>query len=206
MQGSNAVQQQIVGLLRHEMPIKIGLLRSAWNLDAAALPDLDEVVAGESPDNALDSRGATWVLVLTPRVLRSTPVDVDDAGRQVNMVRYSCRIYLWAKAVDWQGAKTARGNLAQVARMCLLEYPNLSATVRGDTGFRSYQGTYIEEFGEPFRLQQSGGRVWAGAVLGIDIDSEETLAAGSTRNPIGEAATFTPTANAVGPTQPLTGE
>lgn len=205
MQGSNAVRDQLVELFRHEMPIKIGLLRAQWGLSAEQLPDFQQITSGESPDNVLDSQGSTWVLVLNPRVLRTTMVDIDDAGRQVNMVRYACRVYLWTKALDWPTAVEARGNFAQAARMCLLEYQNLSATVRGDTGFRSYQDTYGEEFGEPFRLQQSGGRVWAGALLAIDVDAEETLAAGSTRVPIGQVESVTPTGYAVGPDEPMTG-
>jgi hypothetical protein len=204
MRGANGVRDKLADLVRAEVPRKIPLLRTAWALDDVGMPDLESVVSGEAPDGALTSAGDNWVLVVNPRLLNTHRVDI-VAGLPVYMTRYSCRIYTWAKADSWPLAVQARDNLAVACRLALFEYPNLSNTVRGDTGYRSYENTYTEEFGEPLRVNNNSGRVWAGAVLAIDVDCEETLKDGSTRAPIGTNNTTTTTATAVGSNRPLPG-
>lgn len=206
MRGADGVRDRIVELLRFEVARKVPLLRTAFGLDAEKLPLLDEVVSGEATDRVLDSKGDTWVTVINPRLNSMTRVDIRN-GLPVYMNRYSCRIYVWAKSLDWKTAIDARDNLALACRLSLLEYPNLTPDTRGDTGYRLHENTYTEEFGEPLRLASAkGGRVWAGAVLAIDADCEETLEAGSTRPPIGINNEVITDAFAVGPTQPLPGE
>lgn len=204
MRGSDGVRDQLAELLRYEVTRKIPLLRAVWALDQEDLPDLERVVSGETEDNALTSEGDTWVIVVNPRFLKTHRVDIDDAGRPVYMTRYSCRVLVYAKGDDWRTAKAARDNLVVACRLSLLEYPNLSAVVRGDTGYRLHEDTYTEENGEPSRNPGDGGRVWAASILSIDLDCQETLADGSTRPPIG--AVDTPVeldTNAVGPSDPL---
>lgn len=204
MRGANGVRDQMAELIRYEAGRKIPLLREVWSLDQATAPDVDKVVSGEPPDNALTSEGNTWVTVINPRLLKTSRVDIDAAGRPVYMTRYSCRVYVWAKGEDWAEAIAARDNTAVAVRLCFLEYPNLSATMAGDTGYRLHENTYTEEFGEPHRLARSGGRLWAGAVLSIDVDCEESLADGSTRPPIGDVDTPVDIeTTAVGPLAPL---
>lgn len=205
MRGADGVRDRIAELLAYETARKIPLLRVVWALDQSRAPDVDQVVSGETPDNALTSEGDVWVIVINPRLVRTTRVDIDDAGRPVYMTRYSCRVYVYAKGDDWEGAMAARDNVAAACRLALLEYPTLSADVPGDTGYRLHENTYTEEFGEPSRLNRAGGRVWCGAVLTIELDCEETLADGSTRPPIGQvdSAALTDT-EAVGPTEPFT--
>lgn len=204
MRGANGVRDKMAELIRYEVGRKLPLLREVWSLDQNKAPDVDKVVSGEAPDDALTSEGDTWVMVINPRLLKTVRVDIDSAGRPVYMTRYSCRVYVWAKGEDWEEAIAARDNTAVAVRLCFLEYPNMSATVAGDTGYRMHENTYTEEFGEPRRMARAGGRLWAGAVLSIDVDCEETLADGSTRPPIGGVNTpVDADASAVGPLAPL---
>lgn len=204
MRGADGVRDKMTDLIRFEVGRKIPLLREAWSLDQAHAPDVDKVVSGEAPDDALTSEGATWVMVINPRLLRTARVDIDAAGRPVYMTRYSCRVYVWAKGEDWEQTIAARDNTALAVRLCFLEYPNMSATTAGDTGYRMHENTYTEEFGEPHRKTRAGGRLWAGAVLSIDVDCEESLADGSTREPIGDVdQPVDVDTNAVGPLVPL---
>jgi hypothetical protein len=203
VRGADGVRDKLAELLRSEVPRKIGLLNTAWSAAQVQLPNLDEVVSGESPDNALDSRGDTWVLVINPRLLNLRRTDIVD-GQPEYMTRYSARIYVWAKDDSWATAISARDNLAVACRLSLLQYPTLDNQTPGDTGYRLHENTYTEEFGEPMRLAQGQGRrVWAGAVLAIDMDCQETLADGSTRAPLGELDQTAVTATAVGPASPL---
>jgi hypothetical protein len=203
VRGADGVRDKLAALLLSEVRIKIPLLRTAWTMTAVEIPDLDEVVSGESPEMALSSQGDTWILVINPRLLNTKRVDIVD-GLPVYMTRYSCRVYIWAKAESWSEAIAARDHLAAACRFALLEYPNLSNTVHGDTNYRLHENTYTEEYGEPLRMQNAkGGRVWAAAVLAIDLDCEETLQDGSTRPPIGEAEELVTHATIVGPGQPL---
>lgn len=204
MKGANGVRDQMAELIRYEVARKVPLLREVWSLDQAQSPDVDKVVSGEPPDEALTSAGDVWVTVINPRLIRTTRVDIDVAGRPVYMSRYSCRVYVWAKADDWATTIAARDNTAAAVRLCFLEYPNMSATVAGDTGYRMHENTYTEEFGVPQRLARAGRRLWAGAVLSIDVDCEESLADGSTRAPIGDVQEPVDLdTTAVGPLAPL---
>ena len=204
MRGADGVRDKMADLIRFEVGRKIPLLRDVWSLDQSRVPDVDMVVSGEAPDDALTSEGSTWVMVINPRLLKTSRVDIDAAGRPVYMTRYSCRVYVWAKGEDWAETIAARDNVALAVRLCFLEYPNMSATTAGDTGYRMHENTYTEEFGEPHRKSRAGGRLWAGAVLSIDVDCEESLADGSTRTPIGDVEQpVDTTANAVGPLAPL---
>lgn len=203
MRGADGVRDRIVELLKFEVARKVPLLRVAWDQTATTIPALDEIVSGESTDRALDSRGQTWCVVINPRLLNTMRVGIVD-GLPEYLTRYSCRVYVWSKGANWAEAIAQRDNLAVACRLSLLEYPNLDPEARGDTGYRLHENTYTEEFGEPLRLGNAkGGRVWAGAVLAIDVDCQETIADGSTRPPIGEAEEISTTATVVGPGQPL---
>jgi hypothetical protein len=208
MRGADGVRDKLAALLRSEVPRKIPLLRAAWVRDSVTLPDLDEVVSGEAPDNALSSIGDTWVLVINPRLLSTRRTDIID-GLPEYMTRYACRIYIWGKGDTWEDAIAARDNLAVACRLSLLQYPNLDNMSNSDTGYRLHENTYVEEFGEPVRLNAAKGRrVWAAGVLAVDLDCQETLEDGSTRTPIGVGEQITVTADAAGPTEPFpeTGE
>lgn len=189
MKGANGVRDKVAELLGLEMPRKVPLLREAWDLDAAALPDVDVITSGETADNALDSRGKSWVEVINPRLLKTVRVDIDTAGRPVYRSRYSARIYVWALGDTWESSKLARDNLAVVVRLSLIEYPTLTLA-GGDSGWLLHEDTITEEYGEPQRINRRPGnvgpvRVWAAAVLSYEIDAEETTADGSTRPPLG---------------------
>jgi hypothetical protein len=202
MRGANGVRDQMALLLASEMPRKIPLLREAWNLDAGKLPNLDKVISGDPPESVItESNGL--VAVINPRLVRTVRTgDFDELGAPEYRSRYSCRVYIWAKGQDWDGAIAARDNLAVCARLCLFEYPTL-AVEGGDTGYLMYENTYTEDFGVPVRM--GGSRCYAAAILSIDADVEEHVDAGSTVPALGSAEQITPTTTAVGPTQPLPG-
>lgn len=203
MRGADGVRDKIAALLTAELARKVPLLRAAWEQLDIVIPEIDKIISGETPDMVLESTGDTWVLVINPRFLNTKRVDIVD-GQPVYMTRYSCRIYVWAKDDAWELAISARDNLAVACRLSLFQYPTLDNQVQGDTGYRLHENTYTEEFGEPLRLgSNKGRRVWAGAVLAIDVDCQETLEDGSTREPLGTAQEITTTATVVGPGQPL---
>lgn len=202
MKGADAVRDRLVALLQFEVARKVPLLRVAWDLEATSLPEIERLTSGEAPDRLLDSSASTWVNVVNPRLLKVTRIGIKN-GLPEYLTRYSCRIYTWAKSDNWGNAVAARDHLAVTCRLSLLEYPNLTPDTAGDTGYRLHENTYTEEFGEPLRMANPGNRVWAGAVLAIDADVQETLEDGSTRAPIGVAETLITTASAVGPGQPL---
>jgi hypothetical protein len=208
MKGADGVRDRIVSLLQFEVARKVPLLRVAWDLQATSMPEIEQLVSGEPPMHVLDSAGDTWVNVINPRLLKTTRIGI-KRGLPEYLTRYSCRIYVWAKSDGWADVIAARDHLAVACRLSLLEYPNLTPGARGDTGYRLHENTYTEEFGDPFRVKNTGNRAWAGAVLAIDADVQETLEDGSTRTPIGDPAednTITVTAEAVGPGEPLPGE
>jgi hypothetical protein len=206
VRGADGVRDKVAELLAVEMPRKIPLLREAWDLDAAGLPDLDVITSGEAADNTLDSRGRSWVEVINPRLLRTRRVDIDPAGRPVYRSRYAARIYVWALGQDWGGAKTARDNLAAAVRLSLIEYPTLTI-LGGDTGWLLHEDTITEEYGEPQRINRRSttgpARVWAGAVLSYEIDAEESTADGSTRPPLGVNNDMIITPHGYGPGVPF---
>ena len=205
MRGANGVRDQMALLLASEMPRKIPLLRQAWNLDAARLPDVKRVVSGDMPEQAIGTQAEdTIVVVINPRLLRAVRTgDFNDQGAPEYRSRYSCRVYIWAKAADWDGAIAARDNLAVCARLCLFEYPTLNSE-GGDTGYLMYENTYTEDFGVPLRA--SGSRCWAAAILSIDADVEEHVDVGSTMPALGTAGQIAATTTAVGPLQPMPGD
>lgn len=204
MRDAGHLRDVVRDALAAEVPRKIPLLRTRWGLTAIELPDVGRIVSGEPVENALTGDSDTWVTVLNPRLFKTDQVDIDPSGLPVYMSRYSCRIYTWARASEWALAVAIRDRLAVVCRLALLEWPNLRPGTYGDTGYRLHRNTYTEQFGDALRLtERAGGRVWAGAMLAVDIDTEESLADGSTRAPIGDARTVTPDAFAVGPDQPL---
>ena len=206
MRGADGVRNQIATLLEHEVTRKVPLLQVAWDLREDSLPMFDQIKSGEAPDAFLSGGDGHWIIVINPKLLRTTRVDIRN-GLPVYLTRYACRVYVWCRGDDWAGAIAARDNLAVACRLSLLEYPNLTYDTRGDTGSRLHENTYTEDFGEPLRIAtKAGNRVWAGAVMAIDADVQETLEDGSTRPPIGDPAeqnTITTTAEAVGPAQPL---
>lgn len=205
MRGADEMRDKLATLLQQALPRKIPLLRTAWSLDNNSLPMVTDITSGEPVDNALSSKKDSWILVINPRLLTTDQVDIDPTGLPVYNARYSCRIMSWAIGADWDAAITARDNLAVACRLCLLEWPNLTYGVYGNTNFRLHRNTYTEEFGIPVRMQgnSGGGRVWAGAMLSVDVDREDGMTDGSLRPPIGVANTLTPTAHAVGPDQPM---
>lgn len=205
MRGADEMRDKLGLLLQDTLPRKIPLLRAAWGLDANSLPMVTDITSGEPVDNALSSKKDNWVLVINPRLLTTDQVDIDENGLPVYNARYSCRIMVWAIGGDWDAAILARDNLAVACRLCLLEWPNLEYGTYGNTNFRLHRNTYTEQFGVPLRMQgnSGGGRVWAAAQLSVDVDREDGLTDGSLRPPIGTANTVTPTAQAVGPIQPM---
>lgn len=205
MRGANEMRDRLVTLIRQAAPPKIALLRTAWDYDQVQLPDIGTVMSGETADDLLTSAISTsWVLVINPRLLTTDQVDIDPYGQPVYNTRYSCRIYVWAQGEDWDTAKAARDNLAVVVRLCLLEWPNLTYNIIGNTNYRLHRNTYTEEFGEPHRISnRAGARVWAPALLSVDVDREDDLHNGSLRPPLGIADALTPAAQAIGPDQPM---
>jgi hypothetical protein len=205
MKGADAVRDQITLLLASEMPRKIPMLREAWDVDAARLPDVGRFHSGDLPDDALTSTKAgapdSWVVVINPRLLRSVRTgDFNELGAPEYRSRYSCRVFIWAKGADSDDAIAARDKLAACARLCLFEYPTLT-NEGGDTGFLIYEGTYTEDFGVPVRA--AGSRCWAAAILSVDADVEEFVDDGSTVGALGSAEQIAATTTAVGPNQPL---
>lgn len=207
MRGADGVRDKVAALLGAEIPRKVPLLRTAWNLNAEQLPELDVITSGEAADLALDTRGRSWIEVINPRLMRITQVDMDPAGRPIYRSRYSARIYIWALGDDWATAIAARDHLAACARLSLLEYPTLRLE-GGDSGYLVHVDTIAEEFGEPQRVNRGRGaggspRVWCGGVLLYEIDAEETMADGSTRPPLGAVQTTQITQDVYGPGQPF---
>ena len=205
MRGANEMRDRLAVLIEQAAPPKIALLRTTWDYNQVQLPDIGKVSSGEPEEDVLNGGIATaWVLVINPRLLNTDQVDIDAYGQPVYNARYSCRIYVWAQGESWDDAKTARDNLAAVVRLCLLEWPNLTYNTYGNTNYRLHRNTYTEEFGEPHRItNRAGGRVWAPAVLSVDVDREDNLHDGSLRRPLGAATTISPTAQTVGVTQPM---
>lgn len=206
MRGANEMRDKLVTLIEQAASRKIPLLRTAWDYDTTQLPPIDSVHSGETVEDVLTA-GANTVLVINPRLLTTDQVDIDPYGQPVYNTRYSCRIYVWCQGATWDEAKEGRDNLAVVVRLCLLEWPNLEYGTYGNTNFRLHRNTYTEEFGEPHRISnRAGGRVWAPALLSVDVDREDDLHDGSLRPPLGQAVTISPAATAVGPDQPMPGE
>jgi hypothetical protein len=207
MRGADEMRDRLVTLVQQAAPPKIALLRQAWDYTTEQLPDIDLVSSGETVENVLNAAVASnTVIVINPRLLTTDQVDIDPYGQPVYNCRYSCRIYVWAYGENWDKAKTARDHLAVVVRLCLLEWPNLTYNMIGNTNFRLHRNTYTEEFGEPHRItNRAGGRVWAPALLSVDVDREDDMHDGSLHPPLGTAHTLTPAAQNVGPDQPLPG-
>lgn len=208
MRGPDEMRDKLATLIRQAAPPKTELLRASWDYDAVALPDIDLVKSGELADDILNgSLGTCVVDVVNPRLLTSDQVDIDPYGQPVYSTRYSCQLFIWCQAAEWDVAIAARDHAVAVVRLCLLEWPNLEYNTFGNTNFRLHRNTYTEQFGEPVRINnRAGGKVWTVARLAIDADREDDIHDGSLRPPIGAATTINPTAQAVGPTQPLPGE
>jgi hypothetical protein len=204
--GARGCRDQVAAALTFELPRKVLLLRQAWNVDENYLPDVQQVVSGEVADGTLTTIASTWVIVVTPKQRSQVRVDIDAAGRPVYMTRYGAQIFVWVKATRWDYVLGARDDTTDAVRRCLIEWPNLTPGQRGDSGYRIYENTLSVEYGIPVRMANAGGRLWCGSVLSLDIDVEETLADGSTREPIGTVATVGVTGTVVGPDQPLPGE
>lgn len=200
MKDSGGIADVCVAALETELPRKIARLRESHNWTANDLPEVNEVKSGEVTDKALTSAGTPtiWVVVLTPRLFKTDQVDIDPYGSPVYMNRYSIRFSVWAKAGNWDLAKAYRNRIALAVRQTLLDWPNMVPGTYGDTGYRLHRNTYTEQFLTPVRME-AGGRVWAPALLAAEVDAEESLRDGSTRDPIGEAATISPDSFAVGP-------
>lgn len=203
MRDVGALRDVVRDALAVEIPRKVEGLRAEFGWTDVEMPHAEKVESGEVSDNTLNSMGATWIIVLTPRLITDEQVDIDDRGLPVYMSRYLCRVMVWAKAVDQQTVLHARDRLALAAKLALMEWPNLRPDTYGDTGYRVHRDTYVERFGDPVRLGNAGSRLWAPGLLSIDVDVEETLSA-STRPPLGQAETVEQNSYAVGPEQPMT--
>jgi hypothetical protein len=206
VRGIEVLQQAVIDHLRFELDRKLPLLRTAWTLDAATLPDMAKVVAGETADEAItsaDEGAATWAVVTIPRLLRGpVPVEIDPAGRFIHLSRYACQIGVWVRHTNWRAAQLLRDRMAAACRACVLEYPTLDSQHRGDSGRRLVLGSYVEQFGTPVRIRAKSV-TWAGAALLFEVETEESLADGSTQIPLGAVDTMTTGAAAVGPGQPF---
>lgn len=186
MRGPDGVRDRLAGLLGDVVPDKIAALRTAYGVGEESLPDLSLVSSGEIPESLLSSLGPTWCEVINPRLLPGLRrVDIDPAGYPVYQLRYACRVYLWVLAGDWPEAVAQRDMMVSTVRQVLLEYPTLQRTP-GDSGFLLHEDTYTEEFGQPLRAPNDSGRTWASALLSIDLVTEESMADGALRPPIGE--------------------
>jgi hypothetical protein len=207
MRGANAVRDRLCSLLAEEMPRKMPLLREKWLVDSVALPDVQTYFSGDAPEELVRD---TSVVVVNPRLLKSERTgDISPLGEPEYHSRYSCRVYVWAKGPDWDRATEARDNLAVCARLCILQYPNLSNLLNplaatSDTGYRAEENTYTEDFGIPIRAQ--GSRTFAAAILSVDITVEEYVDDGSTIPPYGTVQKLAAASYAVGPQQPFHGE
>ena len=203
MRGADHVRDRLCLLLQTEMPRKAPLLREAWNLDSAALPDVGQFVSGDIAEEAIGKHDGL-VIVVNPRLLRSVPTgDFSPEGEPEYHSTYSCRVYVWAKGPDWDRATAARDNLAASARLSILQYPTLSVE-GGDTGYRLNGATYTEDYGVPVRVQ--GSRTLAAAILSVDMLAEEVIDDGSTRPRLGTVQELAAASYAVGPTTPFHGE
>lgn len=191
--GVKAVRDAVARLLVADLPKRIDRMTYLWQLDTGAIPDPGQVTSGETPDNALDDRGAevegdsktgAWVEVITPRLLpRTKTVDVSPSGSTVNRYRYSARIYVWCLAPNWPDAMDRRDRLAVAVRDSLFSYPTLAVPPAvGDTGFLVNSSSISEEFGEPHRIGRGNTRVWAPALLTYEIDHEYDTEAVTTRD------------------------
>lgn len=204
MRGPDGVRNAIAAMLVEVMPIKIPLLREAYQIDQGGLPDLDVVSSGEMPEQALTSIGDTWAEVVNPRLLPGMQrVDIDPAGSPVYRMRYACRVYVWALGEDWDNAMLRRDMIAGAVRMSLLEFPTLTRA-GGDTGYLVHEDTYTEEYGVPQRTPNASGRCWATALCSVDMWSEESMAEGRMVPPIGSVE-HTPVigTSLIGPTSPM---
>ena len=206
MRGANAVRDRLTLLLANEMPIKIPMLREEWALDDVAMPLPTTFYSGDVPEELMKD---TSIVVVNPRLLRSRRTgDISPLGEPEYHSRYSCRVYVWAKGPDWDRAIEGRDNLAVCARLCLLQYPNLSNVINAessnDTGYRVEEDTYTEDFGVPVRVQAS--RTFAAAILSVDITVEEFVDDGSTLPPYGTVQQLAAASYAVGPLEPFHGE
>lgn len=203
MYGPDKVRDQLATLLGDVVPDKIAAMRTAYDVGPEALPDLAMVSSGEIPESLLSSLGPTWCEVINPRLSPGMRrVDIDSAGYPLYRLRYACRIYLWALAKDWPTAIAHRDMLVSVVRQTLLEYPTLQREP-GDSGYLLHEDTYTEEFGQPVRAPNTSGRTWASALLSIDLVTEETMADGALRPPIGEVASTIVGATLLGPGVPM---
>lgn len=203
MRGPDGVRDQLAALLGDVVPDKIRALRAAYGVGEESLPDLSMVSSGEIPDSMLSSLGPTWVEVINPRLqpgLRR--VDIDPAGYPVYRLRYGCRLYVWALAPDWPSAIVHRDMMVGAVRMTLLEYPTLQREP-GDSGYLLHEDTYTEEFGQPQRAPNDSGRTWDSALLSIDLETEESMADGALRPPIGENRSTIIGTTLIGPTAPM---
>lgn len=201
--GARGCRDQVAQALTFELPRKLVLLREAWLVDENKLPELDKVTSGEVADRFLTPHEASQVIVVTPKQRSQRRVDIDAAGRPVYMTRYACQVYVWTKSRNWQDALDARDNTADAVRRSLIEWPNLTPGRRGDSGYRVVEDSLQIEYGVPARMADNGGRLWCGGVLSLDIEVEETLADGSTREPIGTVNEIVTTTSVVGPTEPF---
>lgn len=197
------MRNALAAMLADVLPQKIPLLRAAYGIDEGPLPDVDVVSSGEMPEQALTSIGDVWLEVVNPRLLPGLlRVDIDPAGYPVYRMRYACRVYVWAKGADWDEAMVRRDMITGATRMAMLEFPTLT-TAGGDTGYLVHEDTYTEEFGVPQRVPNASGRCWATALCSVDMWSEESMAEGRMREPIGANNSTVITPEVYGPTAPF---
>lgn len=194
-------------LFASDMPRRIERLRAARGWSAAELPDVDVFLSGDVPDSQLNSTQGhkTWVVVVNPRLIRQVATgDYSPAGDPEYHFTYSCRVFIRTRGEDWQLSEAARDHVAEAARATLLQYPTLS-TEPGETGYRTVQTTYGEDYGIPTRVANGQG-AWAAAILTVDTLTEEYVDDGSTLPPVGEVLSVDTTSYAVGVQEPMNGE
>lgn len=204
--GPRGCRDQVAAALAFEMPRKIELARQAWSVTPEELPDIEQVVSGEVPDNTLTSIANTWLVVVVPKTRKRTWVAFDEKGFGVYLVRYAVQIFVWIKTANWALALNARDDTADLINQALVEWPNLTPGRHGDSGYRVVEGTIQVDGGSPLRLNQQGGRLWTGSLLSMDVDVQESTAATSTRGPVGTVESVETTAEVVGPGEPFAAE
>ena len=199
MRGADGVRDQLAVVLGELLPRKTPALRAVWGLSHGQLPDLGAVSSGEMPENALTDVADVWLEIINPRMLPGLRrVDITPAGDPQYHIRYACKLYVWALGTDWDQAMIRRDMMATAVRLCLLEFPTLTA-LGGDTEYLALEETWTEEYGVPVRAPNDSGRCWCSAVLAVDVRAEEDMADGRLRTPIGVTNRVLVSAGGYGP-------
>lgn len=202
MRGPDGVRDAIAGLLREVAPVKADALRTVFGASARDFAPVEHVASGEIPEQTIGNMGEVYVEVVNPRLAGGMQWVDFDQGYPVFRLRYACRLFVWALGLDWPSSINRRDNAVNTVRQSIFEYPTLS-TVPGDTGMVVHWDTYTEEYGTPARVPNKSGRCWAGAMLSIELWSEETMRDGALRPPIGSNEQTSLGMVVLGPQEPM---